>query len=699
MKLKSGELIKLVIGISLALACTILIFWYSQEQNRQRELKQVEYYIQELSRTTAEHVKDVFADHLAAIKVSATLYGTSLESAEVNLEILNMLEERTSFDWIRFIALDGMDYASDGAIANCYDRDYFQKGISGQSGITEVLQSRINGQKLIGFYSPVYYNNEICGIMVGFLAEKKVSDILRTDIFNYPADTYLVRRDGAVIGQYLYDDIPAVVDLVDVSAKVKLSYREGMMEAIGNQDNFKFDFRDNGSESVGYAIPVDGTEWSVIQMFPQEVSRQIIRNSVTDSGIILAMIIAVFIILIVFFLYWLSRVYKSYTTFEVNKVREKGETEIQLIVAAARTVYPFIMQQNLTDNSCRIMYNDTSNSGSENVVSVDEMMENVLYTIPNDDQKAQFKSMFSREALLAAYERGECRLAMNLQQTYGDILCWMESTTILIEIDGTIYAISMARNIDDEIKITDELRLARDGAEAANRAKSNFLANMSHEIRTPINAILGMDKMIIRESSQKDIVKYARDVETAGNTLLTLINDILDFSKIESGKMEIIPVDYDLGSLINDLVNMIRPKAETKGLELRLKINPELPSLLHGDSVRIKQIILNILNNAVKYTEHGHISLIVDFERIINDGADALSQDEEKINLKVRVSDSGIGIKSKDLDRLFSPYQRLEEEKNNNIEGTGLGLSITKNLLESMGSVLEVQSVYREGSD
>jgi len=226
-------------------------------------------------------------------------------------------------------------------------------------------------------------------------------------------------------------------------------------------------------------------------------------------------------------------------------------------------------------------------------------------------------------------------------------------------------------------------------AEQANITKSTFLANMSHEIRTPINAILGMDTMILRESNQENIIEYARNVKSASDTLLSLINDILDFSKIESGKMEIVEGKYRLDSVINDLMNMVGSKAEEKGLQLELDMEDNIPAQLHGDEVRIKQIALNLLNNAVKYTKEGKVILKFSYSQI----------DKDEISLFVAVKDTGIGIRQEDMKILFSPYERLEENKNKLIEGTGLGLSITKNLLEKMDSDLLVESVYGEGSE
>lgn len=224
-------------------------------------------------------------------------------------------------------------------------------------------------------------------------------------------------------------------------------------------------------------------------------------------------------------------------------------------------------------------------------------------------------------------------------------------------------------------------------AERANQAKSNFLSNMSHEMRTPLNAVLGMDEMIIRESREEDIKKYAIDIKNAGKSLLSLINDILDLSKIEANKMEIIPVVYDLSSVINDLVNMISDKAKTKGLSLEMNINPDMPHLYVGDEIRIKQICLNILNNAVKYTDEGSVTMSFDCVR-----------EENCSYLTFSCADTGQGIKPEDMKKLFDPFSRIEEQRNRNVEGTGLGMSITKNLLHLMDSELEVESEYGKGS-
>ena len=248
----------------------------------------------------------------------------------------------------------------------------------------------------------------------------------------------------------------------------------------------------------------------------------------------------------------------------------------------------------------------------------------------------------------------------------------------------------LIEDIDKEKKERDALINLSERAFAASEAKSSFLSNMSHEIRTPINAILGMNEIILRESKDSEIISYAESIKTAGSTLLGIINDILDFSKIEAGKIEIIPVNYDLSSLINDLVNMIHIKADDKGLSLFLEFDKNLPKILYGDEVRIKQVITNILTNAVKYTEKGSVTFSIGFKR--------LADESDSVILLVTVKDTGIGIKPEHMNKLFAEFQRIDEERNRNIEGTGLGMAITQNLLYLMKSNLKVESIYGLGT-
>ncbi len=301
-------------------------------------------------------------------------------------------------------------------------------------------------------------------------------------------------------------------------------------------------------------------------------------------------------------------------------------------------------------------------------------------------------------AMADIYNAGEETLGESIKGVHDlDIRTRDEIEDLYHTVDMTVYRlmdyIELAKSrqaIEDQLEI----------AQSANEAKSRFLSNISHEIRTPINAVLGFDEMILRESRDEEILGYATDIQNSGRTLLALINDILDFSKIEAGKMEIIPVEYELGSLMNDIVNMAQVRAREKNLRLIVDVDQNIPHILFGDEIRIKQCIINLVTNAVKYTEEGTVTLSVSYENVetaISEDEDE-NEDEDFILLKVSVKDTGIGIRQEDMQRLTSAFERIDMQRNRTIEGTGLGISIVTSLLELMDSRLEVDSEYGRGS-
>lgn len=271
------------------------------------------------------------------------------------------------------------------------------------------------------------------------------------------------------------------------------------------------------------------------------------------------------------------------------------------------------------------------------------------------------------------------------ETAYGHSFFESASAVILAGILTSILIVFQNRLYEEEYELSEKQKKE---IEELNQAENNFFSSMSHEIRTPINTIIGLNEMILRENLPDDITENARNIQGASKMLLSLINDILDLSKIKSGKMEIVNVSYETGELFSEIVNIIWVKAKEKGLDFHLRIDPSIPSMLCGDEVRIKQILINLLNNAVKYTNKGSVTLSVRCERITLN----------RVRVCYSVEDTGLGVKKENIPYLFNAFKRVDEKKNRHIEGTGLGLNIVRQLVELMEGEISVNSVYTKGS-
>ena len=432
--------------------------------------------------------------------------------------------------------------------------------------------------------------------------------------------------------------------------------------------------------------------------------------------------------------------------------RDNVELEyVYCIKAAGEADFIFTMDLDLLTPASygdSVEYTEALASAGRGVAAVDET--------PYTDQWGEFYSAYSPVFDSNGNVAGIVAVDFSVEWFEGQLSTQTRSTIIsyaIILIFSLLVAALLALfTVRPFVKMQSELMEEKIRAESANHAKSDFLANMSHEIRTPINAVLGMNEMIMREGRKaqdltktstqdiretlRNIVVYAGDVENAGHNLLAIVNDILDFSKIEAGRMDLVEAPYKLGSLLNNLSNMVLYKAKDKQLDFVIDVDENLPDELCGDEVRVRQVLTNLLNNAVKYTERGSVKMTVRGERVAAasgagehaavaggagegdaatgaaghgaSGVDAKSDEkqvtgsaaaeEKKLILVVDVEDTGIGIREEDRAKLFGQFQRLEMERNSTVEGTGLGLVITQRLLEMMNGHISVESEYGKGS-
>ena len=810
-----------VVCVLFFVVCAVIIMAFTYVRNSKHNMETVTEFAQELVHNTSEHVSDVFKDKKCMIDSAAGLYGLALDKGKPDLGLLKSLEEDGGFDSVRYMSVEGIDYTSDGTVADVSDRVYFIDGMQGNSGITEVLNSRVTGKRLIGFYSPVYEEDKVVGILVGFLTEQTVSDILQTSLAGDPTDTLLLREDGEVLGQYLHGDSHDTWKFDSYMSYISEDDKAGVVEALTRNENVKFDYEDSGYASVGYMVPVDGTDWMLFQIYPASAINEVRQKMNTDTLIAFILIVILSITTGFHFIISLRKdkeaedeennrnkvnvllrgvsddyvclidvnlvteqeeqfrigkgtdlpdwseagrayedciegyaesvvspedrqrfkeatrlprlkqifetrkdFYIEYTAvvdgeeyiyqgkFTLNNenpeephmlvsirditapTREKQaqKTVIDLIVTAASTFYPFIMEENLTRDTVRTIYNNSIVKPATEVDgSMEEMFEEIKASFPYEEEYDRFVELFSREAQLAAYERGEKMISMKIRQQGDGDVHWMEIRNVILEgHDGDIYGISMVRCIDEDVQMTMELERARDAAEAANRAKSMFLFNMSHDIRTPMNAIIGFSGLLKRNIGDEDKQReYAANIEKSGNYLLDLINSVLEMARIENGDIGLHIDVVDLDDIVVSLKAIFLSLFNEKGIGQEEYIDIK-HTRVYCDKEKVQAIHLNIFSNALKYTAGGgKVSFSVK----------ELPAEKEGYSIyETVVKDTGVGMDKDFLPHIFDSFARERSVTENKVVGTGLGMGIVKKYVEMMDGTIHVDSEPGEGT-
>lgn len=822
---------RFIINVSWLILLTIAIIsilCYFMFRSQKSHLNLIDQYTEQISTLTSENVSNIFSTGFSTITELAYLYGTSLDRPEVDLELLKNLEDNTSFDYIRFMAPDGSDFTSSGQIANCSDREYFQRGMRGETGIAEVLSSKILiGETLIGFYSPVYFDNKICGILVGFLEEETISDILENHVYGYPLLSYMVRKDGTILGYYNGNSTDVslnATNFFDFLIEKDIPDRADIRDAVVQQRHHNFYYNGGSGISVGNVVPIAGTEWSLVQFHPSEASHIILSESNERDIMLFSSIFGLFIINLVVFLYtqkqqahenalstakmkldsvlwsvtddficlidvnlnteqeeqfhlnsssenkiedwaggnydythsvnefarkniidsdkrrflaatelnelkkvlanqreyhieydvyvngYIRHFHNRYTINNTNaeephmlisirditditNERVKRQTELQLIVAAATTVYPLILESNLTKNTVHVAFNNGELIEQEfSPATIDDLVNITVSTISDNLQRADYRTKFTRQALIKAFEAGKKEVSMRFRHVrYDNTLHWIEKKVIFMESKtGDLFCISLSHCIDEEVEQTMAISAAKEQAEIASKAKSQFLFNMSHDIRTPMNAIVGFTELAKRNINNPDqLNEYLSNIDVASEQLLGLINNVLEMASIENGKTNITEVPVDISSIVEKTMIMVESEAKKKNLTIEGSANIPSPYIFEDEN-HINEIVLNIISNSIKYTPSGG-NIRFSFTQLHG------KSDDDCI-MEFVCEDNGIGMSKEFLNHVFESFSRERSSTVSKIHGTGLGLGIVKKLVDLMNGTIDIVSEPDKGT-
>ena len=705
--LDKGKIIKqMIIWLAIVLFSVWGVFFFLHFRNEKRLLGQIEEYIYEFSSRTAEHVEDVFEDKKSAIASIACLYGEAINFNEKDLSLLAEIEKESGFDWIRFVDADGYDYSSDGRTANVSDREYFKMGMEGKTGTDFVSASRINGERFIGFYSPVYNDTEICGIMVGFLNEHTVSEILTAKLYGYAADTMILNSKAEVLGRYTDCDSLKVNNFNDCINVVDENRRQQTISAIAQNESLCFGYTEAGVGSLGYIMPIPNSDWSIVQFFPYEAKAMLLDDVDYDGKLIIALF-ASFVFVIGVIGIWIFNHIRDIT----NQVREQQEKEIR--EAERSKQYDIILSLSKIYSS--VYYIDVIHDTFEQIFTVVPTIEKLVGRSGKASDTFEF---FSKKLCQPEYremlkeftdmktleDRLSDRMIIsaefqgNFRKEKGvDLKTWGRCSFIVAkrDEDGFLTHVIFATEYIHEQKIkeieqNENLRQALNEAESANRAKTAFLSNMSHDIRTPMNAVLGFADLAKKniDNSEK-VMDYLNKIQQSGNCLQELLDNVLQISRIERGKYELEEQIYDIEEVNASVFDNLEDALNKKSLTLNKSVNV-IHRNLYVDVTKMRQVLMNLLSNAIKYTpENGTISFTNNELESDKDGY---------CIIETIIEDNGIGISKEFMPHLFDRFERERNTTEIAVEGTGLGMAIVKEVINLMEGTISVESSEGEGT-
>jgi signal transduction histidine kinase/CheY-like chemotaxis protein/HPt (histidine-containing phosphotransfer) domain-containing protein len=688
-------------------------------------------YLDELAQRRQQVVSATINGYISDIGIALGIMEPEDLSSTENLHAYqSKIKQLYRFERFAFVDEEGLIHTSTGTRTDIADYDFDYKTLSGSKVFVKTNSS---GEKRVAIAVSVDHLPYEGHKLVACLCEIDMDVLLdamslRGDNNNNTTFCNIYTKDGVALTDAVLGGLASEDNLLGALEHAELFKGYSLEQVIDDFENHHegyVSFSYNGIQETLYYVPVQRTDWmlsylireSLVGEQIQQVSDSIISRSVWQSILTAAVLVLVFSVLIGQ-LRRNSRITLEKEVSETeNRVRqqeleeqvaiqeelleqEKKRVEQDSMITALSSDYRSVYYVDLEQDTA-ICYRRDRNINSpyaeQKQFPFTEAFEYYANHYVTEAYREDFLNFISREHIQDALQK-DLIISIRYLVHRGN-----EEKYESLRMAGVrhpddraghvVHAVGAAfADIDSEMRESmaknEMLAQALKTAEDANRAKSRFVSDMSHEIRTPITAILGMNEMIHRECEDNTILGYSDTIEKAGTSLLGIISDILDFSKIESGKMELVEVCYSLPGMIRDLYNLIYFRADGKGLEVDLDIDETLPRELFGDELRVKQIIANLLTNAVKYTDEGRIKLTIRRESLL----------DESVSMFVEVSDTGIGIKKDDMEKLFSSFERLETERNRTVEGAGLGLTITSELLGQMGSRLEVDSTHGVGS-
>ncbi len=679
-------------AILVILAAVVATYYFFIYENNERILKQNEIYSTNTTRHVAARLEDSFRDALDSIRGISYLYSFVVDAPEVERDILDPIGDSSRFDHVEIVDEDGMDYSGTGEPMDVSARTFFQEGMKGNAGIDIEADGGEDDLSVI-FYAPVYYEGRVEGVIHGVFKKEEMEEILSLDFFGEQAKTYLCKRDGSVLFACGTDQVPKnLLDDMLQSGQMDDGMEGEFAKAFA--DGTELSVRYEGTQGLGNAFlaPVMDGEWMLMQTFPSAVTSMMMDDVDSSGGKLAATLIVCFGLYVAFLL--VLNHSKNRTL-----VVEKQEAS-SIVDSVTKLFWRFAMVDFEKDE-----YEYLEALGDWNAIRQGDMPSKGAYSklvefiAPRYIREEGAEDM----AEVITWEYIQAHMDENtpyLEYEYRiqrDEERWEHLSILCVKRDGG-KPVKLLFAIQDVTKLKEKERLSRialqnafEAAEEANHAKSEFLSRMSHDIRTPMNAIMGMTAVAAMHVDDKErVMDCLGKISVSSRHLLALINDVLDMSKIESGKVTLSEEPFNLAKLIDDLLTIVHPQIQGKAQKLSVSIHRLVHENVVGDTLRLRQVFVNIMGNAVKFTpEEGKISLTI---------SEIPSHVSGYGCYEFVFQDNGIGMEEEFIDKVFDPFARSKRSTEQKIEGTGLGMPIAYNIVRMMNGDIKVQSKLGEGS-
>lgn len=677
-----------------AVVIVIIALLLFMAANTNRIYEQNARYLEGSTEQTARRINDLLSTSLGIIESAATVYEnnsnvTDQDPAEIAAGI-----DMASFDYTFFTTVEGEAYRNDGLIENVVDREYFILGMRGESGICAYASAAFGEENIMVFFSPVFHNGNVVGVMSGVYREDTLSTYMNTEFFGVETSTFLCSSDGMIVARSIETDtdFENVFMLLESSRDTSISIQE-LREDFEAGIPASFVYNSNAGGGSTYATKLADFDWMLMRSFPETITNNMLENA-NFAGIILVAGVITAAGLLIIVLMVQSRKRQNVLLLE--------RQEATRIIDVSTNLFHSLLEVNLVENSYQYLKDEENlrnlpNSGSFDFLrntlaksTNEEYTDVVLKSLDPDHIKRELKSgdpFYQFEYHIDA--RDEAGQNKEL---------WMQVSVLALARNNAGDPINILIAVQDvtEVKAREAaqrvaLQEAFRAAEYASQAKSDFLNSMSHDIRTPMNSIMGMTAIASMHVNEPDRVSDClANISSASHHLLGLINEVLDMAKIESGNISLAEEDFEISEMVENLMTIVHPQVEAKNQDLRT----ELVSIKHenviGDPTRLQQVFVNIMGNAVKFTPEGGkiIMRIRELESRIHGNA----------CYEFQFEDTGCGMSEEFLETVFEPFTRANDSRVTKVEGTGLGMSIVKSVIDLMNGSIDVESELGVGT-